>query len=65
MYIHMYMYMYTYIYVYTHVYIYIYIYIHIIIHICTLRRGGRALLTEMPLPRIARQGAPGLIRIRG
>ena len=46
---------------YTHVYTYIYIYMYIYIFI----RGERVLLTEMLLPRIARQGAVCLISTRG
>ena len=55
----MYMYMYVYVYIYIYIYYYYYIYIYIYIK----RRG--VLLTEILLPRIARQGTPCRTSITG
>ena len=66
-----YIYIYIYIYTYTHICVYnnIYIYTYVIrlqgLDCVHLYEGGRILLTEMQLPRIARQGALCLISIRG
>ena len=55
----------VYTYTYTYVYEYIYIYIHTHTYISEIKSGGKVLLTEMLLPRIARKGAVCLMSIRG
>ena len=58
--VYIYIYIYIYVYLSLSLYIYIYIYIHMYI-----KRGGRVLLTEILLPRIARQGTICLSSIGG
>ena len=54
-----------YICMYVYIYIYIHTYIHTYMYICFLLVGGLGvLLTEMPMPRIARQGTVCPISIR-
>ena len=75
-YIYIYIYMiYTYIHIYTYIYICMYIDVYVCMSIyyisieCITRRpssrGGGVLLTEILLPRNARQGTVCLISIRG
>ena len=62
--------LYTYIYIYTCMHVYVIVYYtyyisYIIYYKDTFKRGGKVLLTEMLLPRIARRGAVRRTSIRG